>query len=179
MLFTCSFTRQGWQQKPIDNTTWDHRLRTYIHTTSSHRHICSLHHTLSLDQMRPLTPLPIFGTAVCRELANQKSENRYCACSVFERSKEKRERIAFRFFGSCKNSANRCRTHLKNRLPLGMSIQHRMCPHQHLQGTRWRPHAHTYLSTHLLTPRDPHSVLLQPANLELMMVLFPLVGGAP
>ena len=28
-----------------------------------------------------------------------------CACAVLERSKEKLERIAFRFFGSCKNSA--------------------------------------------------------------------------
>ena len=47
------------------------------------------------------------STAVCRVLANQKSEKRYCACAVLERSKEKLERIAFRFFGSCKNSANR------------------------------------------------------------------------
>ena len=58
--------------------------------------------------MRVSTPLfPVDGTfpillssytAVCRELANQKSEKRNCAWAVLEISKEKLERIAFRFF---------------------------------------------------------------------------------
>ena len=40
----------------------------------------------------------------------KKSEKRYCTCSVLARSKEKRERIAFSFFESCKNSASCCST---------------------------------------------------------------------
>ena len=50
-----------------------------------------------------LAPCFTTGTAVCRELASQKSGKQNCACAVLERSKEKLERIAFRFFGSCKN----------------------------------------------------------------------------
>ena len=34
------------------------------------------------------------GTVVCRELANQKSEKRYCACSVLERSKTGKDRFS-------------------------------------------------------------------------------------
>ena len=101
----------------------------YMHSCTEHAHAymhsCTEHvHTCTPVLSMFTHALLYMYTAVCRELANQKSEKRYCACSVFERSKEKRERITFRFFGSCKNSANRCTEHVHTCTPVLSMLTH-------------------------------------------------------
>ncbi len=74
--------------------------------------------------------------------------------------------------------------YLKDRLPFSVLIQHGISPGQHLQflhKTQVKSQPELMQSvhfTHILSPGNSHSVLLQPANLQLMVVLLPLVGGA-